>query len=127
MGFTPIKSIIEHSLAQGNSRQIKFYWGARTRADLYLHDLAQQWNDDHEHITYIPVLSQPNGDNQWHGRTGFVHEAVLNDFDDLSSHEVYTCGPPPMVHSVRNTFVKHGVNEEFIYSDSFDFQKEKEK
>jgi len=119
-GFAPIKSIIEHILYRKLGREVYLYWGARTVRDLYLHDLARQWAADHSHIRYIPVLSEQKPEEKWDGRSGLVHAAVLEDFPDLGGHEVYTCGPPPMVHAVRDTFVQHGLSADFIYSDSFE-------
>jgi len=120
-GFAPVKSIIEHARHKQLQRQIHLYWGARSKEDLYLHDLACEWADEISDFNYVPVLSEPHIDDRWKGRTGLVHEAVLADFTDLSDYEVYTCGPPPMVNIVRKTFIKQGLAEEFIYSDSFEF------
>ena len=119
-GLAPIKSIIEHILHKQIGREVYLYWGARTARDLYLHDLACQWAGRHEHIRYIPVLSEQCREGQWSGRRGLVHETVLEDFPDLSGYEVYTCGPPPLVHAVKDTFIRHGLSPEFIYSDSFE-------
>ncbi|MGH8119521.1 MAG: CDP-6-deoxy-delta-3,4-glucoseen reductase [Gammaproteobacteria bacterium] len=119
-GFAPIKSIIEHILHKQPGREVYLYWGARTARDLYLHDLASRWAADHANIRYIPVLSEQKAGTGWNGRSGLVPAAVLEDFPDLSGYEVYTCGPPPMVHAVRDTFVQHGLSSDFIYSDSFE-------
>ena len=120
-GFAPIKGIIEHSIHLGDKRPIHFYWGARKEEDLYLNNLAQTWADEHEHIEYIPVLSELEDGDKWQGRTGFVHNAILEDIKDITPYEVYTCGPPPMVHAVLDSFVERGLSAEFIYSDSFEF------
>ncbi len=95
-GFGPIKAIIEHAIANKLNRQIYLYWGVRDEVDFYM-DLPSQWANDYDNIHFIPVLSEPN--DEWQGRTGFVHESVLNDFDDLTGYEVYACGPPKMVKS----------------------------
>ena len=50
---------------------------------------------EHANFTFVPVLSEPDAD--WQGRIGFVHEAVLADFPDLSGFDLYMAGPPPMV------------------------------
>lgn len=120
-GFAPVKSIVEHALKKGMERSIHFYWGARSREDLYLHELAREWARTNANFHYVPVLSEPLASDQWDGRTGLVHEAVLKDFDDLSGHEVYTCGPPPMVHAVRDKLIERGLPADYIYSDSFEF------
>jgi CDP-4-dehydro-6-deoxyglucose reductase len=119
-GFAPIKSIIEHILHRQRVREVYLYWGARTARDLYLHDLACRWAAEHAHIRYIPVLSEQGRDENWSGRSGLVHAAVLKDFPDLSGYEVYTCGPPPLVHAVKDTFTRQGLSPEYIYSDSFE-------
>ncbi len=120
-GFAPVKSIIEHVRHKQLQRQIHLYWGARSKEDLYLHELACKWAGNNSNLNYMPVLSDPHAADRWKGRTGLVHEAVLVDFTDLSGHEVYTCGPPPMVHAVRDTFLQRGLTTEYIYSDSFEF------
>lgn len=119
-GFAPIKSIIEHILHRQLVREVYLYWGARTARDLYLHDLAREWAVAHAHIRYIPVLSEQGHDGNWSGRCGLVHAAVLEDFPVLSGYEVYTCGPPPLVHAVKDTFIRQGLSPEYIYSDSFE-------
>lgn len=124
-GFAPVKSIIEHAKHKQPGRQIHFYWGARSKEDLYLHDLVTSWTGEIPGFSYVPVLSDPKKPDQWRGRTGLVHEAVLEDFSDLSGYEVYACGPPPMVHAVRDTFVGRGVSEDAVYSDSFEIAPKK--
>ena len=124
-GFAPVKSIIEHAKHKQLQRQIHLYWGARSKEDLYLHELASEWADNMSGFNYIPVLSDPKNNDSWDGRTGLVHEAVLNDFADLSGYEVYACGPPLMVHAVRDTFIERGLMEDAIYSDSFEIAPKK--
>jgi CDP-4-dehydro-6-deoxyglucose reductase len=120
-GFAPIKGIIEHALHLGDKRPVYFYWGARKEEDLYLNQLAQTWADEHDHIEYTPVLSELEDGDKWQGRTGFVHNAILEDIQDVSGYEVYACGPPPMVHAVLDSFVERGLSADYIYSDSFEF------
>src|SRR4030095_16580177 len=98
-GFAPIKAVIEHALHHDiqNIRPMVLYWGARSKVDLYMPDLPGQWQSAHRgSFTYIPVLSEPQPEDEWPGRTGFVHRAVLDDFRDLSGYVVYACGGPAM-------------------------------
>ena len=119
-GFAPIKAIVEDCLAKGVTRQMTLYWGCRKPEDLYMHELATQWATENTHIRYVPVLSEaPDG---WGGRTGFVHQAVMADFPDLSAHEVYTCGVPVMVDAARKNFVGTcRLPEEAFFADAFTF------
>ncbi len=122
-GFAPIKSMVEQLIEEGDTRPIQLYWGARAKVDLYRNDLPEKWAFQHEHINYMPVLSEPKGDDDWQGRTGFVHTAVIEDFADLSGFDVYVAGPPPMVDAAKESFVKQGLAKDRLFSDSFEFAK----
>jgi CDP-4-dehydro-6-deoxyglucose reductase len=125
-GFAPIKAIIEHMRFKAITRPAVLYWGARTRADLYLHDWAQQATHDLPNLHYVPVLSESGPADGWTGRTGFVHHAVMADLPDLSGHQVYACGTPVMVESAQRDFVARcGLPAEEFYADSFTSEADK--
>ncbi len=120
-GFAPIKAIIEHAIAENCPRPMFIYWGAKAKADLYMDRLPAQWAATHSHIRYVPVLSEPVADDAWSGRTGFVHQAVLADFPDLSGHQVYACGAPAMIEAAKRDFMARGLPEEEYFADAFSF------
>ena len=125
-GFAPIRAIIEHMQAQGIARPAVLYWGCRIQADLYQHDWALAAAASMPHLRYIPVLSEAGPAQGWHGRTGFVHQAVMADLPDLSGHEVYACGAPVMVDSAQRDFLARcGLPEEAFYADSFTSEADK--
>ncbi|MCU7947226.1 MAG: CDP-6-deoxy-delta-3,4-glucoseen reductase [Candidatus Thiodiazotropha sp. (ex Cardiolucina cf. quadrata)] len=118
-GFAPLKGIIEHAFQIGIQRPMHLYWGVRSRTDIYLPELPEQWASEHNNFSYTPVLSEP--DEDWQGKIGWVHEAVVADHPDLSTHEVYMSGPPPMIKAGKDTFLDHGLSAEELYSDSFEY------
>ena len=119
-GFAPVKSIIEHALHVGIKRPMHFYWGARRLADLYQLNLAKQWES--LGIRFTPVLSEPLAGDHWPGKTGFAHQAVLEDYSDLSGHQVYACGGPAMVKAAHHDFTTlRGLPDEEFFSDAFTF------
>lgn len=123
-GFAPVKSILEHAFhvrnLRGNERQMMLYWGNRTKADLYMTDLAESWQQKHDNFTFIPVLSEALPQDNWSGRTGLVHQAVLEDLGDLSGYQVYACGAPAMVEAAHKDFTKlRGLPEDEFFSDAF--------
>ena len=119
-GFAPIKAQLEHLFRHGDDRPIVLYWGARSRRDLYLPELPMQWQRDHPGFSYIPVLSDPLPEDAWEGRVGFVHQAVLDDFPDLSGYQVYACGAAAMTDLARQTFVEQrALPEDEFYCDAF--------
>ncbi|HEX7964687.1 MAG TPA: CDP-6-deoxy-delta-3,4-glucoseen reductase [Gammaproteobacteria bacterium] len=123
-GFAPIHAILRHLFENGRKRDIVFYWGARAARDLYMDAKLKEWTASQPGFRYVPVLSEPAPEDGWTGRTGFVHDAVLADFADLSGHDIYLSGPPPMVNAARAAFPLHGADPLRIYSDSFDFPAE---
>ncbi len=119
-GFAPIKSIVEHALAQGSSRPLHIYWGCRKQADLYMNTLPEDWATKYPHIQYTPVLSEP--EDGWTGRTGFVHQAVMADYPSLAGHQIYACGAPVMIDAARKDFITQcALPEEEFFSDAFTF------
>ncbi|MBK7900106.1 MAG: CDP-6-deoxy-delta-3,4-glucoseen reductase [Azonexus sp.] len=121
-GFAPLKSLIEHALHEACQRPMVLYWGARAVVDLYLADLPRRWAAEHPHFRYVPVLSEPQPEDAWAGRTGLVHQAVMTDFPDLSGHEVYACGAPAMIDAARRDFTARcRLPEEAFFSDAFTF------
>lgn len=119
-GFAPVKSIIEHILHIGLQRTVHFYWGARNLADLYMLEKARQWES--YGIKFVPVLSEPLPGDNWPGRIGLVHQAVLDDFSDLSGYEVYACGAPVMVAAAHRDYTaQRRLPEAAFFSDMFTF------
>lgn len=118
-GFAPIQSIVEDAFARGITRPMWLYWGVRRRADLYALDLAERWQREHAQFHVVPVLSDPETQDGWSGRTGLVHEAILADFPDLRAHEVYVCGSLRMVEAAVPAFVAQGLDEGACFSDAF--------
>ena len=118
-GFAPVKSLLEQAFRMGIQRPLHLYWGVRQRRDLYLTELPQQWAREHPNFHFVPVLSDAPAEDEWGGRTGLVHEAILADFPDLSGFSVYACGSVRMVEAARPAFVAQGLHEGACYSDAF--------
>jgi CDP-4-dehydro-6-deoxyglucose reductase len=118
-GFGSIKSIVEHAFKAGLNRPMVLYWGARTPADFYLADLPEKWQQEHDNFRFIPVLSEPNPEHDWHGRTGLVTDAILQDYQKLDGYQVYACGSPEMVEAGRAPFMARGLPEDQYFADGF--------
>lgn len=119
-GFAPIKGMLEHAFAEHTERELILYWGVRSLKDLYMAELPLQWQKERPNFSFIPVLSAPEPADQWQGRTGYVHQAVLADFADLSGYQVYACGAPVMVDGARAAFTAEcNLPEDEFFADSF--------
>lgn len=125
-GLAPIKALIEQMLHQGMEQPVHLYWGCRRRADLYQHDWALQAAARMPNLRYVPVLSDPQPEDDWTGRTGFVHHAVMADLPDLSGHRVYACGAPVMVEAAQADFTRRcGLPPESYLADAFTSEADK--
>ncbi|HLT27440.1 MAG TPA: CDP-6-deoxy-delta-3,4-glucoseen reductase [Zeimonas sp.] len=119
-GFAPIQAIVEHMRFAGIERPTTLYWGGRRPHDLYRRALCEQWASEMPHLRFIPVVSDALPEDDWRGRAGYVHRAVLEDFPDLSGHQVYACGTPAMVDAAQRDFVAlGGLPPGEFYADAF--------
>lgn len=119
-GFAPIKAVIEHARFKHIERPMTLYWGGRRPQDLYMASLAETWAKEMPWFHYVPVISDALAEDRWAGRTGFVHQAVMQDFPDLSGHSVYACGAPIVIQSAKRDFVAQcGLPEEEFFADAF--------
>lgn len=121
-GFAPIKGIIEHMIHNKIDREIILYRGGRTPQDIYMEELCERWASLLPNFTYVPVISElitEVWENKIGVRTGLVHQAVLEDFKDLSNYEAYVCGAPAMVDAAQLSFVAQGLSSDAFFSDAF--------
>ena len=119
-GFAPIKAIVEHVIEKSIRRPITLYWGGRRPRDLYMDALCRQWEATLPGFRYVPVVSDGLPEDGWPGRTGFVHRALMQDYPDLSGHQVYACGAPIVVESAQKDFVEQcALPSEEFYADAF--------
>ena len=121
-GMSPLWSILSDHVASGEHRPIRFFYGARTRADLFLLDelaaLAARLPD----FRFIPALSHAAPGEGWEGETGFVHEVVARTLREEALHgemDAYSCGPPPMIDALLPVLQRAGIEPERIYFDKF--------
>jgi len=124
-GFAPIKALLEHMQFVGIKRPTTLYWGGRRPSDLYLSDWVQAQVALMPNLRYVPVVSDAWPEDGWAGRTGFVHRAVLDDFADLSGHQVYACGAPIVVESAQRDYLQAGLPAGEFFADAFTSEADK--
>ena len=125
-GFAPIKAVIEHMQLKNIARPTTVYWGGRRPSDLYMDDWMREQLPSMPQLRYVPVVSNALPEDNWTGRTGFVHQAVLDDFPDLSGHQVYACGAPIVVDSARDAYTAQaGLPPEEFFADAFTTEADK--
>ena len=120
-GYAPIKSMLRHLLHTDSARPVDLYWGVRRPRDLYEGAQVAAWAAAHDWLRFVPVMSAPQPGDGWDGRTGWVHEAVLDDYPSLAGVDVYAAGPPPMIAVIQELFPAQGLPAGRLFFDSFEF------
>jgi Na+-transporting NADH:ubiquinone oxidoreductase subunit F len=123
-GMAPMRAhLLDLLRRQGSARPISFWYGARSRRELFYDEEFDRLAAQHPNFSWTVALSQPRPDDDWHGETGFVHEVLYRRY--LREHaapeacDYYLCGPPLMVRAVRSMLDEVGVDPERIYADDF--------
>lgn len=124
VGMAPLRSILLDQLERRRTtRPITFWYGARSRRDLFYAEELDRLAAAHPTFRWHAVLSEPAPDDAWDGPTGFVHRVAYERH--LSRHpapedcEYYLCGPPLMIEAVRAMLDGLGVDPASIRFDDF--------
>jgi NAD(P)H-flavin reductase len=117
--MAPVLAMLKDLCAAGNRRAVTFFYGARTRHDLFLLDELNALAAEHDWLTFVPALSEPSGDDGWEGEQGMVTEVVSRRHPSTRGMEAYLCGPPPMIDAAIEVLKSTGCKERHIYFDRF--------
>lgn len=122
-GFSYIKSMFEYLAEQKSQRRIVVYWGLREESAAYELEKTMATIAKLPHANFIPVIENINikAEKPWQGKTGLVHQAVMEDIVSLESYDIYLAGRFDMVGAIRTDFVEHGALLEYMYADAFAF------
>jgi NAD(P)H-flavin reductase len=116
-GIAPVRAILEALTKDDLRSSVRVYWGSRSQSGFYIDRELRDLCAGVTGIDYVPVLS--GADDNWKGRKGLVHEAVLQDFTDLSRLDIYACGSPAMVDATRQALSARGARPDRFFADSF--------
>lgn len=117
VGLAPLKSIAAYWEKMCSHRVIDFYYGARTEADLYDHEIFREYEKKYENFNYYPALSE--ADDSWIGDRGFIHNVINKHLSGSDEKEGYLCGPPIMIDASIKVLLDKGVHIEKIWYDEF--------
>ena len=123
-GMAPMRAHIFDQLLRLNSkRKITFWYGARSLREMFYVDEFNKLDNDNENFNWHVALSDPLPDDNWEGKTGFIHQVLFDNY--LKDHpapedcEYYLCGPPMMNKAVIEMLLDLGVEPENIALDDF--------
>ena len=123
-GMAPMRSHIFHLFKNLHTkRKVSFWYGGRSRKELFYEEEFREIERENDNFSFHIALSDPQPDDRWDGSTGFIHQAILENY--LKEHpapediEYYICGPPLMLQAVLKMLDSLGVESEMIHYDDF--------
>ncbi len=119
-GKAPIRSILYRLKDLGMPRKVKYFFGAKSKRDLYYSEEFEQLEKEFDNFEYIPALSEPLDEDDWQGEVGLITDVVDRMTDDLSEAEAYLCGSPGMIFACIKVLEKHDIKDENVLFDKFD-------
>jgi CDP-4-dehydro-6-deoxyglucose reductase len=114
-GFAPVKAILEELVQYPLLQPVHLFWGVATSADFYMQDLIKVWAQAFSDFRFTPIVSRTVDQHK-------LRDAVILDYPDLSTSQIYASGPPDMVYSALADFQQHGLQKAYFYSDVIDYE-----
>ncbi|MBN2259126.1 MAG: 2Fe-2S iron-sulfur cluster binding domain-containing protein [Clostridiales bacterium] len=118
-GMAPILAILRYMRDNNIQRKGTFYFGARTKEDLFLTEEIDEIAKTLKDIEIVYTLSRPTPECNWTGPVGRVNDLLDKKLDDCSNLEAYLCGSPLMIDAVLDVFKKKNFEEQYIFYDKF--------
>jgi len=123
-GMAPMRSQIRNQLLDiKTERRITFWYGARSKAEMFYDEEFKELEDNHANFSYHAALSDPQPEDNWDGMKGFIHQCLYDHYlkkhKDPTEIEYYLCGPPPMLDAILKMLDGLGVEPEMIAYDKF--------
>jgi Na+-transporting NADH:ubiquinone oxidoreductase subunit F len=118
-GMAPIKSILLQMKNTNNPRKATYFFGARSKKDLFLEDFMKEMEKELNDFTFIPALSQPQPEDNWEGEKGLITKVIERNLKDGENKEAYLCGSPGMINACIEVLHDKGISDDLIYFDNF--------
>src|SRR5712691_3749241 len=119
-GMAPLWSVLNDMQERGIMRKATYFYGARTRKDLFYLDHLHQLEQQLPNFRFIPALSMASSEDEWDGETGLITEVLDRHLADDQIHtQAYLCGPPPMIDAAIPVLISKGISEDRIFFDKF--------
>ena len=117
-GLSAFLGMLDQIAEQGGcGHPVHLYYGVRNSADLCELARIEAYAQRIPGFGFTPVVSEPGGD--WPGKAGYIAEhldvAALRD----QPFDLYLCGPPPMVESIKTWRSDHGLEHSRLYLEKF--------
>ncbi len=123
-GMAPMRShVFDQFRRLHTTRKVSFWYGARSLREAFYIEEFDTVAKDFDNFEWHLALSEPLTEDQWTGKTGFIHQVLYENY--LKDHpapedvEYYLCGPPMMLKACMQMLDGLGVEPENILFDDF--------
>ena len=118
-GMAPMRSLVRHLAEATPNKVCRLFFGARTAADaMYLEDFRKLARD-YPSLQLVYAISEPDGDAEWDGEKGFIHESVDRHLGLEGRRQAFLCGPPKMIEATNRVLREKGIPKEDAFYDEF--------
>src|SRR5437588_11256888 len=119
-GMAALWSMQHEMPERGIERKATYYYGARTRKDLFYLDRLQHLEERLPGFRFVPALSMATPEDEWDGEIGLITEVLGRNLEaGQKQMQAYLCGPPPMIDAAIPVLVSKGISEDRIFFDKF--------
>lgn len=118
-GMAPLWSLVNGLAESGSKRKVIYYYGARAPRDVFFENEMSAIGARLPNYRNVLALSEVAADQPWSGEVGLITDVVDRLEPDLTEHEAYICGPPPMVDAAIALLERRGIPPERIFFDKF--------
>lgn len=120
-GMAPLWSILNDIVEKNVKRNVTFFYGARTKKDLFYLEKFEEIATRLEGFRFIPALSQPLPEDQWSGEIGLITDIIEKyvSVDSAKQLDAFLCGPAPMIDAAMAVLRGKGVTPDRILFDKF--------
>lgn len=119
-GMAPLWSLLNDMAERGIKRKATYFYGARTRKDLFYLDHLHELEGRLPGFRFIAALSMVTEEDAWDGETGLITDVLDRHLEEGQvSTQAYLCGPPPMIDAAIPVLMRKGISEDRIFYDKF--------
>ncbi len=117
-GLSAFLGMLDEIAERGGCGQpVHLFYGVRQMQDLCELERIADYGKRIPDFSFTPVLDNP--DDQWTGKCGYVTEHFDVESMRGNPFDMYLCGPPPMVESVKNWLHEQKLENSHLYYEKF--------
>ncbi|WP_339531130.1 anthranilate 1,2-dioxygenase electron transfer component AntC [Pseudomonas mucidolens] len=116
-GLSALLGMLDELVERGCTQPVHLYYGVRGAEDLCEAERIKAYAEKLQDFRYTEVLSHPA--SQWTGKRGYLTEHFdMAELRDRTA-DMYVCGPPPMVESIKNWLQDQALDGVQLYYEKF--------